>query len=154
MYIHLKKNQNIKNFRGFTMPMTIKCVITVLWKRSMIVSKQLSQTLPHALAKQTISPAPNSRHWLSHCCYVRLVEILRQSAVFCLCFSLQINTSKTTKNPHLYYFEHTFFNLQWKSKVTKSVWLPAFFKIFPFKTCFQRMHIQCNYIFLYSTGLF
>lgn len=106
----------------------------------MIVSKQLSQTLPHALANQTISPAPNSRHWFSHCCYVRLVGILRQSAEFCLCFSLQINTSKTkTKNslwniisfmlPTFTIFRAYFFNLQWKSKVTESVWLLAFFRL-------------------------
>lgn len=42
----------------------------------MMFFKQVSRTL--AIGRQTDGPAPNSRHWLSQCCCIRLLKQMEQ----------------------------------------------------------------------------
>jgi len=39
--------------------------------------KKVSLNTPLSAIGESDSHAPNSRHWLSHCCYARLVRMLK-----------------------------------------------------------------------------
>lgn len=66
-----------------TSGLKLKCVISVPFASTNATANRFPEHSPCLLlVEQTNSPAPNSFHCLSQCCYAKLVGIFEQTAMF------------------------------------------------------------------------